>query len=76
MKLFGKLAAALVAAGLLVAGPVAAQEKLVVWWVKGFYKSEDDALYAAIKKFEDKTKSERHGYGQSEFVPWYLGAVM
>ncbi|MCC6193156.1 MAG: altronate dehydratase [Burkholderiales bacterium] len=23
-----------------------------------------------------KTKSERHGYGQSEFVPWYLGAVM
>ena len=24
----------------------------------------------------DKSKSERHGYGQSEFVPWYLGAVM
>jgi altronate hydrolase len=24
----------------------------------------------------EKTKSERHGYGQSEFVPWYLGAVM
>ena len=23
-----------------------------------------------------KTKSEVHGYGQSEFVPWYLGAVM
>ena len=23
-----------------------------------------------------KTKSERHGYGQSEFVPWALGAVM
>jgi altronate hydrolase len=23
-----------------------------------------------------KTKSEIHGYGQSEFVPWYLGAVM
>jgi altronate hydrolase len=23
-----------------------------------------------------KSKSERHGYGQSEFVPWYLGAVM
>ena len=22
------------------------------------------------------TKSERHGYGQNEFVPWYLGAVM
>jgi altronate hydrolase len=23
-----------------------------------------------------RTKSERHGYGQNEFVPWYLGAVM
>ena len=26
-----------------------------MWWVKGFYKSEDDALYAAIKKYEQKT---------------------
>jgi altronate hydrolase len=24
----------------------------------------------------EKTKSELHGYGQNEFVPWYLGAVM
>ncbi len=31
-----------------------AQEKLTVWWVKGFYKAEDDALFAAIKKFEAK----------------------
>ena len=23
-----------------------------------------------------KSKSEHHGYGQSEFVPWHLGAVM
>ena len=23
-----------------------------------------------------KTKSELHGYGQSEFVPWQLGALM
>ena len=23
-----------------------------------------------------KSKSERHGYGQNEFVPWQLGAVM
>ncbi|UCH16692.1 MAG: altronate dehydratase [Burkholderiales bacterium] len=23
-----------------------------------------------------RTKSERHGYGQNEFVPWQLGAVM
>jgi altronate hydrolase len=24
----------------------------------------------------EKTKSEQHGYGQNEFVPWYVGAVM
>jgi len=39
----------------LSAAPSFAQEKLVVWWVKGFYKSEDDALYAAIRKYEAKT---------------------
>jgi altronate hydrolase len=22
------------------------------------------------------TRSEMHGFGQDEFVPWYLGAVM
>ena len=46
-----------VAAGAIVlsAVPGFAQEKLTVWWVKGFYKSEDEALYAAIKKYEAKT---------------------
>jgi len=24
----------------------------------------------------ERTKSELHGYGQSEFVPWQIGAVM
>jgi len=37
------------------AAPSFAQDKLTVWWVKGFYKSEDDALYAAIKKYEAKS---------------------
>jgi len=23
-----------------------------------------------------RTKSELHGYGQNEFVPWQIGAVM
>jgi altronate hydrolase len=23
-----------------------------------------------------RTRSEEHGYGQNEFVPWQLGAVM
>jgi multiple sugar transport system substrate-binding protein len=39
----------------LNAVPGFAQEKLTVWWVKGFYKSEDEALYAAIKKYEAKS---------------------
>jgi len=48
----------MVAAGLIsVVGPAFAQEKLTVWWVKGFYKAEDDALFAAIRKFEEKNKN-------------------
>ena len=47
------------------AGQAIAQEKLTVWWVKGFYKAEDDALFAAIKKFEAKTKSQ----GRAVAVP-------
>src|SRR5665213_1828249 len=40
----------------LAAAPAMAQDRVItVWWVKGFYKSEDDALLAAIKKFEAKT---------------------
>ena len=52
---FGKwITGAAVSVGLLAGSPAFAQEKLTVWWVKGFYKSEDDALFAAIKKFEAK----------------------
>src|SRR6266567_8645515 len=47
--------AAAAAAGLALGGPAVAQEKLTVWWAKGFYKSEDDALLQAVKKFEQKT---------------------
>jgi multiple sugar transport system substrate-binding protein len=32
-----------------------AQGKLTVWWMKGFSRSEDDALYAVIKKYEQKS---------------------
>jgi len=56
MKPVAKLAFALFAATAFAASTQAvAQEKLTVWWVRGFYKSEDDALFAAIKKYEDKT---------------------
>ncbi|MGL4495858.1 MAG: carbohydrate ABC transporter substrate-binding protein, partial [Beijerinckiaceae bacterium] len=48
--------AAATAMTVVFSGAARAQEVLNVWWVKGFYKAEDDALFAAIKKFEEKTK--------------------
>ena len=58
--------------GVLGAAPAMAQEKLNVWWVKGFYKSEDDALFAAIKKFEarhPKIKIELSQYPIQDMIP-------
>ena len=61
----------------LSAAPSFAQEKLTVWWVKGFYKSEDDALYAAIKKFEAKTgvKVELSQYAVQDMIPKTVAAL-
>ena len=76
--MFSKIAAALVAVGMLAgAMPVAAQEKLTVWWVKGFYKSEDDALFEAIKKFEAKTgvKVELSQYPVQDMIPKTVAAL-
>jgi altronate hydrolase len=44
----------------------------------GSVQSLGERLFAMMLEAASgtKTKSERHGYGQSEFVPWYLGAVM
>ncbi len=74
------LALAVTAAiGLLyVAAPATAQDKkLTVWWVKGFYKSEDDALYAAIKKYEAKTgvKVELSQYAVQDMIPKSVAAL-
>ena len=53
MKPKGIFALSLTLAALVyAAAPAMAQEKITVWWVKGFYKSEDDALFEAIRKFE------------------------
>ena len=52
------LAGAAALAVAFAAVPGHAQEKLTVWWVKGFYKSEDDALYAAIKKYEAEDRRQ------------------
>ena len=56
MKLKQLAAAVAIGSALIATSPAFAQEKLTVWWVKGFYKAEDDALFAAIKKFEEKNK--------------------
>src|SRR5436190_23704534 len=62
---------------MLAAAPALAQETLTVWWVKGFYKSEDDALLAAIKKFEDKTKVkvELSQYPVQDMIPKTVAAL-
>src|SRR5256714_194216 len=62
---------------LAFAGHALAQETLTVWWVKGFYKSEDDALFAAIKKFEDKTKVkvELSQYPVQDMIPKTVSAL-
>jgi multiple sugar transport system substrate-binding protein len=67
-----RLIAAAVAAGFVLgAGPAPAQEKLTVWWSKGFYKSEDDALFEAVRKFEQKTgvKVELSQYAPQDMIP-------
>src|SRR6195256_6782410 len=62
---------------LAFAGHALAQETLTVWWVRGFYKSEDDALYAAIKKYEDKTgvKVDLSQYPVQDMIPKTVAAL-
>ena len=47
----GVLAGAAAAFAFGVSAPAMAQETLNIWWVKGFYKAEDDSLFETIKKF-------------------------
>jgi multiple sugar transport system substrate-binding protein len=73
-----KLIAGVIAGcALAFAGQTLAQETLNVWWVKGFYKSEDDALFVAIKKFEDKTKVkvELSQYPVQDMIPKTVAAL-
>ncbi len=78
MKMKTLAVAALAAAGLLVGAQASAQEKLTVWWVKGFYKAEDDALFAAIKKYEAKNKNvkiELSQYPIQDMIPKTVAAL-
>jgi len=73
-----KLGAVAIAGGLLaMSGQAYAQEKLTVWWVKGFYKSEDDALFAAIRKFEAKSgvKVDLSQYPVQDMIPKTVSAL-
>jgi multiple sugar transport system substrate-binding protein len=72
------VAGALAAFAAVTAGPAFAQEKLTVWWAKGFYKGEDDALFAAIKKFEarnPKIKIDLSLYAPQEAIPKVVAAL-
>src|SRR5215475_5609696 len=63
---------------LCAAAPAVAQQKTItVWWVKGFYKSEDDALLEAIKKFEAKSglKVELSQYAVQDMIPKTVAAL-
>ena len=49
-----------------------------MWWVKGFYKAEDDALFVAIKKFEEKNKGikiELSQYPIQDMIPKTAAAL-
>jgi multiple sugar transport system substrate-binding protein len=73
------LSLAAAAVGLLyAAAPALAQNKTItVWWGKGFYKSEDDALLDTIKKFEAKTgiKVELSQYAIQDMIPKTVAAL-
>ena len=78
MKFKTILTGAMIAAGLIASGQALAQEKLTVWWVKGFYKAEDDALFEAIKKYEAKTpgvKIELSQYPVQDMIPKTVAAL-
>ncbi len=78
MKLKTILTTAMIAAGLIASGQAAAQEKLTVWWVKGFYKAEDDALFEAIKKYEAKNpgvKIDLSQYPVQDMIPKTVAAL-
>jgi multiple sugar transport system substrate-binding protein len=78
MKMKMWLVGALAGLGVAAASPAFAQEKLTVWWVKGFYKAEDDALFAAIKKYEAKHKDvkiELSQYPIQDMIPKTVAAL-
>jgi multiple sugar transport system substrate-binding protein len=78
-KVTRALSLAVAAAGLfaLTAPAFAQQKTITVWFAKGFYKSEDDALLETIKKFEAKTgiKVELSQYAIQDMIPKTVAAL-
>lgn len=74
----GRLLAGIVAvASALFATPGLAQEKLTIWWGKGFYGAEDDALLAVVRKYEARTgvKVELSWLDPEEMMPKLTAAL-
>ena len=78
-RVIGAVSLAVAAVGLFAAtAPAFAQQKTItVWWGKGFYRSEDDALIETIKKFEAKTgiKVELSQYAIQDMIPKTVAAL-
>lgn len=57
--------------------PASAQEKLVVWFTKGFYPAEDAALNTMIYRYEQKTgvKVELSLYATQDIIPKTVAAL-
>ena len=74
-----RVVVAALAAGIAVlsAAPAFAQQSITVWFSKGFYRSEDEALWATIKKFEAKTgiKVELSQYAIQDMIPKTVAAL-
>src|SRR6201992_1374268 len=77
MRMRGLAFALAAICGLTFSGIASAQEKCTVWWVKGFYKAEDDALFEAIKKYEAKSgvKVELSQYPIQDMIPKTAAAL-
>ena len=73
----GRLSITCAVLSLFAAAPASAEDTITVWWAKGFYKSEDDALLNVVKKFEAKTgiKVELSQYAVQDMIPKTVAAL-
>ena len=74
----GRLLAGIAAVAIgLFATPGLAQEKLTIWWAKGAYTAEDDALLAVVRKYEARSgvKVALTWHAAPEMIPKLTAAV-